>query len=185
MLCARFFKTLYALDAKILGLIAAAVLVVVSGGSLAMAYLFQYGFGMAPCILCLYQRIPHALAALLGLIALAPVLKKNPKPKITALLVALTAPIYLIGAGIALYHTGVEQHWWASALEACTATVDFSSPATGLMAQIEAAKAVRCDVIPWSLFGISMAGYNTALSLGMAIATPITAILITRRANGF
>jgi disulfide bond formation protein DsbB len=27
---------------------------------------------------------------------------------------------------------------------------------------------VRCDEIPWSLFGISMAGYNALLSAGLA-----------------
>jgi disulfide bond formation protein DsbB len=30
------------------------------------------------------------------------------------------------------------------------------------------APVVRCDQVPWSLFGISMAGYNVVLSLALA-----------------
>jgi disulfide bond formation protein DsbB len=28
---------------------------------------------------------------------------------------------------------------------------------------------VRCDEVAWSLFGISMAGYNALISLGLAV----------------
>ena len=39
------------------------------------------------------------------------------------------------------------------------------------MAQILAAPIVRCDEIPWSLLGISLAGYNSLISAGlMALA---------------
>jgi len=37
-----------------------------------------------------------------------------------------------------------------------------------LLAQIMAAPLVRCDEIAWSLFGVSMAGWNALLSLGLA-----------------
>ncbi|HYD32226.1 MAG TPA: disulfide bond formation protein B, partial [Azospirillaceae bacterium] len=39
---------------------------------------------------------------------------------------------------------------------------------TDLKRQVMATPVVRCDVIPWSLFGVSMAGYNVFLSLGLA-----------------
>ncbi len=44
-----------------------------------------------------------------------------------------------------------------------------------LRAQILAAPVVRCDVVPWSLFGVSMAGYNVLASLGLAVASAIAA----------
>ena len=36
-----------------------------------------------------------------------------------------------------------------------------------------------CDVIPWSLFGISMASYNVLASLGLAAASLWAALKIT------
>ena len=45
-----------------------------AGGSLALllgAFAFQYIGGLAPCVLCLWQRWPHAAAVLIGLAALA------------------------------------------------------------------------------------------------------------------
>ena len=38
----------------------------VSIGSLAMAFAAQYLFGLDPCILCLYQRIPYAVTVVLA-----------------------------------------------------------------------------------------------------------------------
>jgi disulfide bond formation protein DsbB len=37
------------------------------------------------------------------------------------------------------------------------------------MKQILAAPTIRCDVAPWTLFGISLAGFNFLLSTGGAV----------------
>ena len=57
--------------------------------------------------------------------------------------------------------------WWGG-LTACTATI--SGSGDDLLKSIMNAPLVRCDVAPWSLFGISLAGYNFLLSLGGAVA---------------
>ena len=69
--------------------------------------------------------------------------------------------------GIAGFHGGVEYGWWEG-LTACTATI--SGSGDDLIKSIMNAPLVRCDVAPWSLFGISLAGYNFLLSLGGAVA---------------
>ncbi len=142
------------------------------------AYFSQYVLGMAPCSLCLLQRIPHAAIVVVGLAAVF--LARRGRVKPAALMIFLSAPIALTGAAIAGYHVGVEQHWWTSFLEACAA--DLTSD--NLLAKIEQTAAVRCDVVPWSLFGVSMAGYNALLSVGMSGYAVIASILMTRRANG-
>mgnify|MGYP001768927818 CR=1 FL=1 len=38
-----------------------------------------------------------------------------------------------------------------------------------IMARIEATDVTRCDEIPWELFGLSMANYNVAMCLGLAV----------------
>lgn len=140
----------------------------------------QYAFGMNPCPLCIYQRWPYGIIIVLSVLALFMGLKK--KEKATAVLVFLCGWALLVGGVIAAYHVGVEQHWWKSFLEGCT--INFGS-GTDLLKQIESTRAARCDEIPWSLFGISMAGYNAIISLIAAPLTLIASLLIVRRANGF
>lgn len=122
------------------------------------AFGFQHLGGMAPCKLCLWQRWPHAAAVLIGVIAYA-----RPHTVLT-LMGALAA---LTTAGIGAYHAGVEQGWWEGP-STCTAGAIGGLSTDDLMAQIMAAPLVRCDEIPWDMFGISMAGWNALMSLGLA-----------------
>jgi len=75
--------------------------------------------------------------------------------------------IVLVGAGIAFYHAGVEQHWWEGPTT-CTSQGIAGLSGEDLMAQIMDAPIVRCDEIPWSMFGLSMAAWNGVVSLGLA-----------------
>jgi len=130
-------------------------------GSAAMllgAFGFQIIGGMAPCHLCILQRWPHGLAFGVGLLAL---LLPN------RWLYALGAGIVLFGAGIAFYHVGVEQHWWLGPTT-CSSQGVTGMSAQQLMTQILQAPLVRCDEIPWSMFGLSMAAWNGVISVGLA-----------------
>lgn len=73
----------------------------------------------------------------------------------------------LAGAGIAGYHTGVEQGWWQG-LAACSAPDIGSLSSDELFDRIMSAPVARCDEIPWSFLGLSMAAWNGLLSLGLA-----------------
>jgi len=81
--------------------------------------------------------------------------------------VTATAWVAILGlasnAGIALFHAGVEQKWWQG-LTRCTAP-PVAGDAKSMMADILAQPLVRCDAIPWQMFGISMAGWNFIVSL--------------------
>lgn len=144
--------------------------------SLAAALTAQYGFNLQPCSLCLIQRVPFALTSLIGLGGLLLFLKtKNFKS--AAGLIALSGVIFAAGALIAFYHVGVEQHWWRSILESCSAGTT-SGSAADILAQIENKAAVPCDRIPWEMFGISMAGYNAMMSLAVAAGCGLSAYLI-------
>lgn len=133
----------------------------ISVGALGGALVSQYWGGLQPCDLCLWQRVPHAAIILLGFAGIW-------LPGVSRLLALLIALAAMIGAGIALYHVGVEQHWWGG-FGACTAGAG-PPPQTlaDLQAMLEAAPLVPCDQVAWSLLGISMAGYNVLVSLLMA-----------------
>jgi disulfide bond formation protein DsbB len=130
-------------------------------GSLALllgALAFQYLGGLAPCHLCLLQRWPHAIAIALGVILLA-------WPN--RWLALLAGFVVLAGAGVAVYHVGVEQAWWPGPTT-CTAPEPGAMSAGELLDQILETPVVLCDQVAWSLWGISMAGWNAILSLGLA-----------------
>ncbi|MCK6418857.1 MAG: disulfide bond formation protein B [Alphaproteobacteria bacterium] len=143
-------------------------LLVLAASAMALigAYSAEYGFGLAPCILCLYQRIPFFAALLLS--SLGIVLRQRPNS--AGIILALLTLAFTANAALAFYHSGVELHWWPSIFEACAATGLSGLQGQDLAQAIMAAPAVRCDVIPWvdPLLGLSMANYNVLYCLGLA-----------------
>ena len=118
--------------------------------------MFQYIGGMAPCQMCIWQRWPHVIAIVLGLIIwFVP----------SRILAALGGITVLIGAGIGVYHAGVEQKWWEGPTSCTGDGLSLSDNLLDLTAPVHV---VMCDVIPWSMFGISMAGWNAIISVGIA-----------------
>lgn len=129
---------------------------------LAGAYASQYIGGLYPCEMCWWQRYPHFAAVSMALVAFA---VHNPLYRKT--LIALAALAVATSGVIGGYHAGVEYGWWEG-LTACTSTI--SGSGDDLLKSIMEAPLIRCDVAPWTLFGISLAGYNFLLSVGGAIA---------------
>ena len=140
--------------------LAAALVVAVGVFALAAAFAFQYVGGLAPCILCIWQRYPYGVAMALGVIAFL----LAGKPQAARALIALAGLVFLADAAIAAFHVGVEQRWWAGTAE-CGGNLAEGVSAEDLKAQLLAAPVVRCDEVAWSLFGISMAGYNFLIAL--------------------
>jgi len=144
---------------------------------LAAAFAFQFIGGLHPCALCLWQRYPYA--AVIGLAGLgAGLARAGVKRPHLAVFMGLCALAFLIDAGIAGFHVGVEQAWW-DGLATCSGTVSGAASLDELRDRLLAAPVVRCDEIAWSLFGISMAGYNflMALALGL-LSLRLTAIFL-------
>lgn len=133
------------------------------------AYAFQYSAGLPPCEMCWWQRYPLFVA-----IALAIVATIRPPGRTFVWLAALAIAVSgVIGA----IHAGVEYGWWEG-LTACTVT-SLSGAADPLDAILNA-PLVRCDVAPWSLFGVSLAGWNF---LFCAVGALTIALLLTRKAK--
>lgn len=139
---------------------APAILLAASASALGLAFAMQYWGGLAPCALCHYQRWPWALVAALAGAGLA-------LPRARRLLVGISALALSAGAAVALYHAGVEQGWFAGPA-ACSAAATEAETIEELKRLLEAAPTARCNEVPWSLFGISLAGYNFAASTCLA-----------------
>lgn len=141
---------------------AAAIVLLASAAILLTAFAFQYLGGLAPCVLCIWQRWPYGLTIALAALALA-----LPPGRATSGLLAVCGLAFLVGAGIAAFHVGVEQHWWQGTAS-CGSTFAPATSIDALRAQLLAQPVVRCDEVAWSLFGLSMAGYNFLMSVALA-----------------
>ncbi|HMT40251.1 MAG TPA: disulfide bond formation protein B [Sphingorhabdus sp.] len=132
-------------------------------GLLGGAYASQYIGGLYPCEMCWWQRWPHFAAlplALAAFVASGQGLRKT--------LVLLAALAILTSGLIGGYHAGVEYGWWEG-ITTCSSTV---APGSGkeVLDAILNAPLIRCDIAPWTLFGISLAGYNFLISTFGAFA---------------
>jgi disulfide bond formation protein DsbB len=149
---------------------------VLAAAPLAGALLSQYGFGLAPCHLCILQRIPYA--AVMALAALAFIVRC---PCFLKAVIVLSALAFLSDAGLALFHTGVELQWWQGmswwgdaarllGLESCSGGAAADS-IEALRAQLLAAPVARCDQPPFIFLGLSMAGWNGVYALFATVFT--------------
>lgn len=148
-------------------------LAIIAAIALATAYTAQYVFGLQPCILCLYQRVPYWIIIPLGLVAFVM------WPRIGRRLLVLCGLILLANAGIAMFHVGVEQHWWG-ATPSCSGTAGGIADIADLAQALSRPAPAACDEPQWSLFGITFAGYNVILCLGLGIGTLLA---VNRTAN--
>ncbi|PZU09385.1 MAG: disulfide bond formation protein B [Sphingobium sp.] len=137
------------------------------------AYASQYLGGLHPCEMCWWQRYPHMAAIPLALFAYA----ARSRPCWSMGFTGLAGLAVGISGLIGLFHAGVEYGWWEG-LTTCSTTPAGGSGAD-LLNQIMASPVTRCDVAPWHLFGISLAGYNGLLSSAVALA--ILALILKAR----
>ena len=144
------------------GLALAAPLLLLGG-----AYVSEYGFGLFPCEMCWWQRYPHFVAAGFGLMGFVVAPQR--------LWVALAALAMLASGLIGGFHAGVEYGWWEGVTGCASAAVANGGDP---LEAIWNAPLIRCDVAPWSLWGISLAGWNF---IGSTLAAALILGLLARR----
>lgn len=141
--------------ARLARILALAVPAMLLGG----AYISQYGFGLYPCEMCWWQRWPHFAALGLGLLAFT-----VPPQRLWTALAALAI---LVSGAIGLFHAGVEYGWWPG-VTSCAAIA--SGGSGNALDNIMNTPLVRCDEPAWTLFGVSLAGYNFLISTAAGLA---------------
>ena len=147
-----------------------------AAAALIAALISQFGFDLQPCVLCIWQRWPYVAAILLGLAAV--LLRRNRTAAL--LLTGLAILAVLVSGGIGAFHVGVEQGWWEGT--AGCGSLSSTDDLAALRAQIMSAPIVRCDEVAFSLFGISMAGWNVLFALAVAVVA-VRALLVQTNAR--
>jgi len=116
---------------------------------------FQYVVHLAPCEMCHWQRWPHMAAIVIGL-ALISFFRRNAR-ELAWLVAALITVSGLIGA----YQAGL-QWGFLPGPTGCTVAHAY------VMGSGAPAPQVSCNAVTWSLFGLSLAGYNAIFSFLIA-----------------
>jgi disulfide bond formation protein DsbB len=125
---------------------------------------FQYLARLPPCEMCMWQRYPHIAAAIVGIGGALLIRGGFVDRRAGIALVAVTALLIAASGVLGVYHAGVEWHFWPGPTS-CTGSAFRFQGTLDLTAPI-----VRCDAAAWRLFGLSLAGYNALISVGVALA---------------
>jgi disulfide bond formation protein DsbB len=138
-------------------------------GSLATiggAWFIELVLGIKPCHLCLIGRIPHYVGIAVGLAAVWANMPSRPKWLGRSAL-ALLAAVFLVGTGIAAYHSGVEFGIFTGPTD-CTGALEKPVAIQDFLKQLQTVKVIRCDEVAMRIFGLSLASWNAVISLGLA-----------------
>jgi len=135
------------------------ILALIGCSTLIIVYITEHAFNLEPCRLCLIQRIPYAIIAVIGWIGL-----KHSDWLSAGNLTAIAGFVFLAGATIGLYHVGIEQQLWQSTI-GCSGELNQQISANKLQDMLQQKLPKSCDQIEWTLFGVSIATYNAVFSL--------------------
>lgn len=161
----RMFAGLSNLDRGVPTARAAVVVAAVGAAALLGAWFFQYVIGLSPCPLCMEQRIAYYFVVpLAAMVALG--ISVGATPKVIQLAMFAIAIGMLWNAGLGVYHSGIEWRWWPGPQE-CTGTPSFGN-VNDLQERLKNMVLVRCDEAQWRFLGLSLAGYNALISLGLS-----------------
>jgi disulfide bond formation protein DsbB len=150
----------------------------VSAGMLAIAHAFQTFGGLAPCTLCLRQREVYWVAATLALAGM--VITRMPRgERFRALFNAALGLVFLVGVAVATYHAGAEWKFWPGPTACASNGGGASAEALAGLLSGEKVRAPHCDEAPWVFAGLSMAGWNALISLGL-VGCSLAAVLRER-----
>ncbi|HEX6733539.1 MAG TPA: disulfide bond formation protein B [Azonexus sp.] len=132
-------------------------------GLVAFGLALQGAYRLAPCPLCIFQRL---LYLSIGALALAGFLLPTARP----LWLAATSALALFGAGVAIYQTWMQQ--FPELAPECSFTdpnlIERLVDWLGMQMPSLFLATGFCTSIDWTLLGLSMANWSVLIFLGIA-----------------
>jgi disulfide bond formation protein DsbB len=125
------------------------------------ALVFEHVLGYVPCKLCLMQRNPYYIAIPLGLVAaLLP-------PHWARIGLWLLALVFVVSAGFGAYHSGVEWGFFAGPSDCGGGSGAGAGNVGDFLNQLQSTRVVNCTEAAWRFLGLSLAGWNVLISVGL------------------
>ena len=128
---------------------------------------FQHLGGYIPCALCLEQRNPYYWGIPVAILAAVSAALGGPA-WLTRALLAVAGGLMVIGAGLGIFHSGVEWHFWAGPASCSTSAAGVTTNAGDLLGDLNSVKGPSCTDAALRVLGLSFAGWNVLASLVLA-----------------
>ena len=141
------------------------IALLISAAMLAAAHAFEQFAYLLPCQLCLRQREVYWAAIAMSATGLILWNIKQNRRFLVALNVML-ALVFLTGAVVAAFHAGVEWGFWPAPAGCGATAIDVTALDLGSIDERTAT--ASCENAEWTMLGLSMAGWNALVSLGLA-----------------
>ena len=129
--------------------------------SIISALIIEYVLGHKPCGLCLYERIPYFLSAIL----IIKILFFKKYEKITLLILFL---VFIFSSLLAFYHFGIEQGFFSESF-VCNVDNQIQILSKEQLLKELNKNIVSCKDVTFRILGLSLAAVNTILSVVLSI----------------
>ena len=150
----------------------------VSAAMLMAAHAFEHFAYLLPCQLCLRQREVYWAAIAMAGTGLV-LWRIRPNRRFLVAFNVMLALVFLTGAVVAAFHAGVEWDFWPAPQGCGAEAVDVINLDLGSIDERTAT--VSCEDAAWTMLGLSMAGWNALVSLGLAAVSFVAATLALPR----
>ena len=138
------------------------VVLAVASATIAGALASQHVFGLQPCPLCLQQRWPYYVG-----IPLAAAIAWAPAPWRRQGL-ALLALLFAASAALGAFHAGVEWGFWQGPSDCSGGSAGQTGTVGDFLQSLNQVRVVSCTEAAWRFAGVSLAGWNAVVSVGLA-----------------
>jgi disulfide bond formation protein DsbB len=145
---------------------AAGLILLIAAATIAGAWIFQ-AFGIAPCELCLSERIPYYVGVPVAALTLIFALRESKALMLVGFILLFL--IFAFSAGFGIYHAGVEWHFWEGPTACTGSTMTKATSMQDFLHQLQTVKVVRCDAVAIRILGLSLAGWNAVISAVLAV----------------
>jgi len=129
--------------------------------ALLIAYFIEYILGHKPCNLCLIERVPYV--AVVILISLIFILKKYEKT-----ILIIVGIFFVFSTIVSFYHFGIEQGFFKESLVCNLNNSSETLTPQNLLKQLEN-EIVSCKDVTFNILGLSLATFNTIISLILSV----------------
>ena len=129
--------------------------------SIISALIIEHALGHKPCSLCLYERVPYVLSALL----IIKIFFYKKYEKITLLILFL---VFIFSSLLAFYHFGIEQGFFSESFVCNLENQSVTLTKEQLLKELNK-NIVSCKEVTFTILGVSLAAINTILSIVLSI----------------
>lgn len=129
---------------------------------LLLVYILEYFFGVEPCKLCIYERIPFFVVGFLPTIFVFDRTKAQAFKGFFVVLMSI-----LCNVALSFYHWGIENKWFANSL--CAGPGKRSDGGLESFFLSNQTLFHNCSEVKFRLLGMSLAGWNFFYCLGFFV----------------